>query len=298
MTNTARLYVLIARKARKAVVFRRGPSKNVLLLEWDLQTDRFTPGHWFKGRIYERRCDLSPKGDLLVYFAAKHHGPLGTWTAISRPPYLTALALWAKGDAWGGGGLFDDERTMRLNHRPGNESSLASGFRLPKTFRLKALGERPGWGEDAPIHTMRLARDGWTEVLPGEVSEYQSTGSFRWVYHKPMVVEKAARGEARLRVSLDGIGERNGPWYIQTAQIVSSDGLISVELGRIDWADVDHTGEVLFAREGCLYRLSGSDLMAQPLLVADLNAMGFERRSAPAFATNWPKTKRVMKSAK
>ena len=293
MTSTARLYALVAREARKAIVFRRGPSKNVLLLDWDLETDRLTPGQWFKGRIYERRCDLSPDGDWLVYFAAKHHGPLGTWTAVSRPPYLTALALWAKGDTWGGGGLFDDARNLRLNHRPGHESYLADGFMLPKTYRVKNLGERPGWGEDAPIHTMRLARDGWSEVSPGEVSDYKAKGPFRWVYHAPVVVEKAVQGKARLCVSLHGIGERNGPRYIQTAQVLSPDASPLADLGRVDWADVDHMGDVLFARDGCLYRLSGPDLTGEAALVADLNALRFEPRVAPGYATGWPKSART-----
>ncbi|EGF90901.1 hypothetical protein ABI_23130 [Asticcacaulis biprosthecium C19] len=94
--TTARLFAIIARQTRKAVVFRRGPSRTVLLLTWDLESDTLTAGQWFKGRIYERRCDLSPDGELLCYFAAKHHGRPGTWTAISRPPYLKALALWEK----------------------------------------------------------------------------------------------------------------------------------------------------------------------------------------------------------
>ena len=91
---STRLYVLLARKAPIAVVFRRGPSKQVLLLTWNTETDELRQGQWFKGRIYERRCDLSPSGEKLIYFAAKHRGPHGTWTAVSRPPYLTALAMW------------------------------------------------------------------------------------------------------------------------------------------------------------------------------------------------------------
>ena len=57
-------------------------------------------GQWFKGRIYEKRCDLSPDGTKLIYFAQKINTRTlndpkysYAWTAISRPPYLTALAL-------------------------------------------------------------------------------------------------------------------------------------------------------------------------------------------------------------
>jgi hypothetical protein len=43
----------------------------VQLTNWDTDTDSFDLGQWFRGRIYERRCDLSPDGSLLVYFAQK-----------------------------------------------------------------------------------------------------------------------------------------------------------------------------------------------------------------------------------
>ncbi len=288
--NATRLYFMIARKARQAVVFRRGPSKSVLLLSWDLKTDTLTPGQWFKGRIYERRCDLSPDGELLVYFAAKYQGALRSWTAISRPPYLKALALWPKGDGWGGGGLFDDARTLRLNHRPGPESQLHDGFSLPKGFRVKPLGERPGWGEDDPIDTLRLIRDGWTITSQGEVSRYQHTGPFSWTFDTPATIEKPVDGKGYLRLSLHGIGARNGAWYNQTAQVLGDEAL--VDLGRVDWADVEHNGDILFARDGCLYRWPWPRASA-PVLVADLGGMIFEPCVAPGFASGWPKAARV-----
>ena len=67
---TARLFVIRAREAPLAVIFRRGPSKQVRLISWNTDTDDFEGGQWFKGRIYERRCDLSPDGRYLIYFAA------------------------------------------------------------------------------------------------------------------------------------------------------------------------------------------------------------------------------------
>jgi hypothetical protein len=79
-----RLYALLARKSPRAVIFRRGPSQQVQLISWNTENDTFEFGQWFKGRIYERRCDLSPNGDLLLYFAAKYKNPLYSWTAISR----------------------------------------------------------------------------------------------------------------------------------------------------------------------------------------------------------------------
>ena len=161
MDSQVRLYAIIARKTPVAVVFRRGPSKQVQLISWNTKEDSFEYGQWFKGRIYERRCDLSPAGDLLIYFAAKYREPRYSWTAISRPPYLTALALWQKGDGWGGGGQFVSESRIDLNHRP-EEMVLAAGFSIPTRFKVRSLGERPGLGEDDPVWSARLMRDGWT----------------------------------------------------------------------------------------------------------------------------------------
>jgi hypothetical protein len=102
---------------------------------WDTKHDKFESGQWFHGRIYPEKCDVSPDGKLLIYFAAKfgadphNQGYHDSWTAVSRPPYLTALALWPIGGTWGGNGVFVDNQTVMIgwageprnhpNHPPG-----------------------------------------------------------------------------------------------------------------------------------------------------------------------------------
>lgn len=113
-----RLFVILARDAPVAVVIRRGPSSWTHLTLWHTRTDVFTPGAWLRGRIYEEKCDLSPDGELLV-FAAYQGGRLRTsytdsFTAVSRPPWLHALALWPMGTTYGGGGRFVDRRSLIL----------------------------------------------------------------------------------------------------------------------------------------------------------------------------------------
>ena len=151
---TTRLFVLLARKAPVAVVFRRGPSKHVLLVRWNLSDDSFEAGQWLKGRVYERRCDLSEDGERLVYFAANYRArhPFGTWTAVSRPP-STALALWQKGDAWGGGGLFPTQNGIQINHPP-ESVVLADGAQIPADVNVSTLANA-GRGEDDPIFRER-----------------------------------------------------------------------------------------------------------------------------------------------
>ncbi len=114
----ARIHVLLAREAPLGLVIRKGPSKSVATILWDRRTDKFTLGQWMRGRIYERRCDLSPDGTRLIYFAMNgkwESKTKGAWTAISRVPYLKAVTLLTKGDCWHGGGLFLGNHTYWLN---------------------------------------------------------------------------------------------------------------------------------------------------------------------------------------
>jgi hypothetical protein len=113
--SQCRLSVLRARDVPVAVILRRGPSKHTLVVRWDLARHTFEEGQWFAGRIYPERCDLSPDGQWWVYFAAKFKGPIPTYTGLSRPPWLTAHALWPESGTWGGGGVFTDRHTLLLN---------------------------------------------------------------------------------------------------------------------------------------------------------------------------------------
>lgn len=164
---STRIYAILAREAPVAVLFRRGPSDFVQLLKWNLSDDTFEHGQWLNGRIYERRADLSPSGKYVVYFAAKYKGPMTSWTAVSRPPYLTAIALWEGMGAWGGGGLFDDDTHLQLNHSI-TRMRLIDTFTLPEEMKVVPCGEDSGSGEDSPIMDMRMVRDGWTQTQSGE----------------------------------------------------------------------------------------------------------------------------------
>lgn len=197
----ARLFLIVARKSPTVVIFRRGPTHWVQLIKWDTDTDTFQRGQWFHGRIYEKRCDISPDGSLLIYFAQKmsmrtlrDREVTHSWTAISKPRYLTALALWPKGQSWDGGGLLKDNRTVLLNHEP--EVAKPHPDHLP--HRLHVILKDCKYGGDEPIFSERLERDGWglTQEWKGE-----STGiphRFRTV--QPEVRQKA-NGLQKIRMT-------------------------------------------------------------------------------------------------
>jgi hypothetical protein len=288
MSSIPRLYAILARRRPVAIVFRRGPSKQVLLIKWNTAKHEIQIGQWLKGRIYERRCDLSPSGERLIYFAAKYKEPNYSWTAISRPPFLTALAMWNKGDGWGGGGLFTAENSVALNHRAG-EDVLADGYSLPKKFLVTPFGNHSGRGEDDPIWSARMIRDGWTLKSPGEIKKNKFGSKLEYEFVENQVLTKRW-GRWSLEMRMIGMIERNGPWYVLEHRIVDAAGIAVADLGRSDWADWSLSGEILLARLGKLYRVAVDHKKkgpSDPIEVADLRAMHFEAIESPPAARSW-----------
>lgn len=106
-----RLHLFFATDNDRTLILRQGPSKTFRMILWHRDTDRFEDGQWLKHKVYVERCDLSPDGRHFLYFAQNGHWQgetRGSYTALSRPPYFTALALFPEGDTWGGGGRFLD----------------------------------------------------------------------------------------------------------------------------------------------------------------------------------------------
>ena len=279
-----RLDVLFAAAAPKAVILRRGPRTYWRLITWDLRRDIFTPGQWMRGLI--RLCDLSPSGDKLIYWAAQHHAsapwritsrrPLagkpydpftapaskpprpgrriprymrgayrppqqrpkrlsGTWTAISTPPYFTALALWPAFGHWTGGGLFQDDRRV-LIQEPLDRMVPIENVAIPQTMDIGCcFGSGHGLRPSArgPSHGSR----------PGDGAFWQA---------------------------LTGAGAQ---W--------------------VEWIHVQPDGDLLFACDGCVYRLpkwknvDPPDYLRVAKLLADFRGMAFEGIAAPPEAMQW-----------
>ena len=287
--KSARLFVIMAREAPFAVVFRRGPSKQVRLIAWHTDEDRFEGGQWFKGRIYERRCDLSPDGRYLIYFAANHKAPPYSWTAISRPPYLTALAFWPKFDCWEGGGLFEDARNIWLNDELSNPEKSTND--LPDTLQLCGKGFG---GEDQPIYGVRLLRDGWRLAQEGRYRHVRwnerDRSGYSFPYDPPQIWERRSVTGALLRMVIHGMGEVSGDGYVVTHEIVTANRE-TVDLGRTDWADWDRNGDLLFAMNGKLFRLSpgvgGGFDPADSREIADFNGDRFRAIPPSDEAKRW-----------
>lgn len=285
-----RLALIQARAADVAVIFRRGPGKQVELVRWDTATDAFERGHWFKGRIFHRRSDLSPDGRYLVYFASKISGRTladpaytSTWTAVSRPPWLTALALWPKGDHWAGGGLFADDRTLRLNHSP--QMAEPHPQHRPKKA-LRVLPNPQARGEDDPIYSARLTRDGWAMTREWQ----RETPGLMQGFHTraPELRVRAHPGGLPLCVVMERSIE--GYRYRESFRVEGPGGAAAADLPLgTEWADWDRRGRLLVLAGG---RVAAAPVSAEgavgPLAtLIDLGDDRFEARAAPAAAKRW-----------
>lgn len=280
----ASLYVLRAKRADKAVIFRRGPSKSVQLINWNLKNDTFEAGQWLKGRVYERRCDLSPDGNLLIYFAATYKEPLRSWTAISKPPWFTALALWPKGDGWNGGGWFTGPYSIHLNHFQPESAPHPDFVKGCRKFPIASHASHRG--EDATVWDWVLERDGWKHAQQGKWMDHGTIRGFSWKAAVPDAWRKPhSKLPFFLEMSIEGIGKKDGPWYYINYWVVTKSGDPLLDLDRADWADWDRNGDVLFSRAGCLFRQKFKSGLPQPeVKLADFNDNKFQAFRAPASA--------------
>lgn len=133
-----RLFVIFAKATNEAVIFLRGPAQWYHIIRWGTRNDEFHPGAWIRGRIYPESCDLSPDGELLLYFVLQGRR-LGSefthaYNAISRSPWLDALGVWPQGTTYGGGGRFTDNRSAVLRCNPVGALAKHPGLGLTISF--------------------------------------------------------------------------------------------------------------------------------------------------------------------
>jgi hypothetical protein len=281
-----RLFMLFAREAPTAVIFRRGPSDWVRLIRWNTDEDTVERGQWFHGRLYERRSDLSPDGSLLIYFAQKINGRTlkdkeytYAWTAISKPPYLTALALWPKGDCWHGGGSFQTNAIVELNHKP----QVASPHPEHEPRGLEIKLRQDVHGEDDPIYSERLERDGWRLEQEWKVEYRGYPDLYRTI--QPEIRKKPGLA-GTLAIQLTRSIERVD--YSEAFAIVDPHRSSSIPIEGASWVDWDQRGRLIIARRGKVYvgQLTQGGLIEEQELI-DLCGGKPTPMASPEWANIW-----------
>ena len=267
MTFPPRIHVLMARDAPVGVVIRRGPSKSVCTILWDRRRDTFQVGQCLRGRIYERRSDLSPDGKYLIYFAmnGRWSGEAkGSWTAISRAPYLKAIALFPKGDCWNGGGLFTGNKRYWLNQGYGHLNGNDTREVLPdEKFRPEG-----GVGNEClGVYYPRLLRDGWQLIERSDVDVFEKPVGRGWV------LRKLAHAEI--------VRDPGKGCYWDEHELMHAQRGLLIDLPKWEWAELDGT-RLVWATGGALYagRVNAQGLCDEVVL-ADFSGMKFEAVAGP-----------------
>jgi len=150
-----------------AVVIERWPRKWWRLGLWDLTGGGYDGGAWFRGTLFPQRCDLSPGGRWFCYFAFKNDSnwPAGsTYNALSRPPWLNALAAWQEHGTWSRGFHFVTEPGVWEVGAPTvGEAHVRGVVGLRQTAPAQfATERRRGWRESASTPPRDL-EDVWDE---------------------------------------------------------------------------------------------------------------------------------------
>jgi hypothetical protein len=301
----ARLFVILAREAPVGVIFRRGPNRWVQLIKWHTDTDTFEPGQWFKWMLYERRSDLSPDGSLLIYYVnTRSYERIGdreytqAWTAISKPPYLTALALWPNALNYGGGGLFRDARTVEL-HQEINEELYTHGSphrdHLPPNW-MKII---PTYGEiglswDDNVYYSRLLRDGWVWKQKGSYSRGIPVLDIETRFQKLhnylpewLDIWEREHGNQRLRMPLLEPNFRvNARSYPLEYKLIDREQKVELHVPA-QWADWDQQGRFVYSLNGKLFVGEVHDGVLESRELADFNNAMPDPQPSPDWAKTW-----------
>lgn len=230
-----RIFGIPATRAPVVAVLRRGPSDWWHVGRWDLERLQFEPGSWFKGSLYPQKCDLSPDGRWLAYSAlgGPADWPAGSiYEAISRLPWLTALAAWGVGTTYTRGFHFDDR-------------SGTSELGPPDVGDASPCLQRYGLALNRPEQFAVERRRGWTETpstAPRDAGDW-------WDERREVEMEKARPDAPGTRLVVEGsyAGFRSSPdWHDPAVYSLHHADDIEI-LDDVQWADWDQTGRLLVA---------------------------------------------------
>ncbi len=271
-----RLFVITASDAAVAAVLRRGPSDWWHIGRWSLDVPDYEPGAWFRGALYPQKCDLSPDGRWLAYSALQANATWAAGTvyeAVSRLPWLEALAAWEEGTTYTRGAHFDDATSGKCD------------LGEPDVGDVAPISRRFGMAITRPVQFAVERRRGWTEAAGTAARE---TGG-PWDEDREVVMEKARPGEidpSTLAVEGSFAAFRSLP-DLRTPAVYSlrTDEDLAV-LDGVQWADWAADGRLLVATDsGALEVRRVDGLTVEVEWSHDLSQLGPDPAPAPSWAS-------------
>lgn len=245
-----RLYCIQAISAPIVLIFRRGPSKWFHVLRWNIATCTIEPGAWVNATIYPRRCDVSPDGELLLFFRSvtgrRARYPLPNligpqectfnyraYAGISRAPWLDPLVCWDEMGTYGSGWFFID-------------NGDAHGWNAPDFHQLGSATVHVRLNDATPFVNER--RRGWVEAPDMPRVDPHDPHDPPPMYHRPITLQKASPCGRRLLRLIDK-GYTHGPGatggHAPTFELEQA-GAREPIVGAV-WTDWDPEGRLLIA---------------------------------------------------
>lgn len=275
------LYVLPAARAPIAAVFLRVPGRWWHVMKWDLSAGDLEPGAWLKGTLYPRRSDLSSDGRLLLYFLAKEGKGdfMGmrerhTFTALSRLPWVHALAAWPEDGTDTDGHHFVAPPRWDLG-APQHGSLRSDAGGIPERF---------GTMRTEPAQYAAELRRGWVEHPSCPPRERGDV----WDEERSVVLVRERPSDPSIRLVLRDEGwDPDAPGAIDgrapTYSLETADGVRALD--DVVWADWHPAGLLMVATEGSRLEVRDPALPAtSPLWSRDLSNLTPKPRPSPDWA--------------
>jgi hypothetical protein len=229
--------------------------------------------------LYPQKCDLSPDGRWLGYSALKYGmtWPAGSvYEAISRLPWLKALAAWEVGTTYTRGFHFDTESLSNGLGSPdvGDVSPCLNRYGLTITGAEQfSVERRRGWVE-SPDTPDRDPNDAWDERRDVEMQKPQPGREPHFMLH------------------VDGsfAGHRSSPDWRGPASYSLTDPRSQdlLPLSDVQWADWDSLGRLIVATTGGILEarviVDGS---TRTVFSHDLSGIAPDPTPAPPWAAVW-----------
>lgn len=282
VTRAPRIFGLVATAAPVVAILRRGPTEWANVGRLRLDRRHYEAGAWFRGRLFPQKCDLSPDGRWLAYSA---HKPGADWAAgeiyeaVSRLPWLDALAAWEAGTTYTRGVHFVDDGRR--------DNALGD----PDVGDLGPLLGHFGLAVTAPVQFAVERRRGWTETA-GTAPRPEGGP---WDEARSVTMERAspARPDWVLQVSGGYAAFRDSP----SSRTAAAYELVrggEVEALDVQWADWGPEGELIVATLDASLRVvdcgaggGASEAIGEVIFEVDLAADAPAPGPAPSWARSW-----------
>jgi hypothetical protein len=265
--------VLLATGAPIACVLRRGPTDWWHVARWDVDEHRVEHGAWLRAKIYPERCAVSPDGSLLAAFVLDgRSGSWGRYFAVSKLPWLHALAAWETPDTYTTGAHFPDERTL----------VLAGTVQTSAPFHGSFPGEVTLRPTDMHWTRSRLFRElntGW-RVVPATEPWVEHLSAPIAAQPNAVVAARTSPHTPQWQLVLVSLWEYRREYYLLEREN-------AVPLTGVVWAEWDpaRRGSLLAATSTGQLQTMTADL--EPAWQYEMNRFQPESTAAPDWAKSW-----------